>query len=176
MVDYRIRMRPGDTRPDVLWEQISDDHAIRIGRFIAAWGLIEFKLETIIWHLIRANKHDLRPLTARLDARPKKEAIDQLFKLRVLTDEQEKAWAEAKNLLGELTKARSWIAHGLWMPMPFEATGTLLTRKGKAPDTIAKFKPISVKELDRWLTQAAQTVSLLNLFLPCEPTPSRRKR
>jgi hypothetical protein len=116
------------------------------------------------------------PLTARLDARPKKEAIDQLFKLRVLTDDQEEAWNEAKDLLSQLTEARSWIAHGLWMPMPFGSIGALLTRKGKAPDTIAKFKPIGVKELDRWLAQAVQAVSLLNRFLPCEPTPSRRKR
>jgi hypothetical protein len=29
MVDYRIRLPPGDTRPDALWNTIPDEHAVR---------------------------------------------------------------------------------------------------------------------------------------------------
>lgn len=174
MVEYRIRLSEEDTRPDALWAQIPDDHAVRIGRFMAACSLIEFKMEMIIWHLIRTRKHDLRPLTARLDAGRKKDAIDELLKLRVLTADQQNAWDQAKELLGELSRDRSWIAHGLWLPLPLGETGALSTRRGKAPDAIARFKPIRVEDLDQWIAKAGRAVSLLNKFLPCEPTPPRR--
>jgi hypothetical protein len=113
MAEYRIRMLPGDNRPDVLWEQIPDDYAILVGRLMAAWSLIEFKLECIIWHFIGGHPRDLRRLTARLDARPKQEAIDELIVSRSLTPEQRKAWSQAKSLLTTLSCNRNWLAHGV---------------------------------------------------------------
>jgi hypothetical protein len=180
MADYRIRLRPGDNRPDALWNQIPDDHAVRVGRFMAAYALVEFKLEMIIWHLIGASKHDLRPLTARLDARPKKEAITELLKSRATVQaDQRSAWEATKPLLGELTERRSWLAHGIWVPAPLGATSTLLTRKGKAPDIIARMNPITVSDLDQWLSTAALAVENLNKLLPQthnEQSPSADKR
>jgi hypothetical protein len=176
MVDYRIRLSDEDTRPDALWAQIPDDHAVRVGRFMAAMSLVEFKLEMIIWHLIGANTHDLRVLTARLDASRKRDAIDELLKLRVLTADQQNAWDAAKPLLGRLSEARSRIAHGLWLPIRFGEIGALSTRRGKAPGSIARIRPIDVeKNLDQWIAKAGQAVSLLNKFLPCEPTPPPRR-
>jgi hypothetical protein len=80
---------------------------------MAAWSLIEFKLECIIWHFIGGHPRDLRRLTARLDARPKQEAIDELIVSRSLTPEQRKAWSQAKSLLTTLSCNRNWLAHGV---------------------------------------------------------------
>lgn len=48
MVEYRIRLGPGATKPYPLWDRIPDELAVRVGRFIAAYSLIEFELEVII--------------------------------------------------------------------------------------------------------------------------------
>jgi hypothetical protein len=181
MVNYRLRLDPDDPSPDALWDRIPDEHAIRVGRFMAAWTLIEFKLECIIWHLIGADKRDLRRLTAKLDVRPKEETIDELIALHPLHPEQAYAWAEAKVLLGQLVKERTWIVHGLWVPFPFSSVGVLQTAKGgirrdsktKAPTSVAlaKIKPVTTDDLDDWLLQARKAVRLLNQLLPDSAPP-----
>jgi hypothetical protein len=181
MVDYRVRLEPEDPSPDALWDRIPDEHAIRVGRFMAAWTLIEFKLEYIIWHLVGGDKRDLRRLTAKLDVRPKEETIDELIVMHPLRPEQAEAWAEAKVLIGELVKERTWIVHGLWVPFPFGSVGVQQTAKGgirrdsttKTPTSVAlaKIKLVTTDDLDGWLQQAREAVRLLNQLLP-ESAPS----
>ena len=166
MTTYRIRKRDGDAKPDAIWDQIPDEHAIRVGRLIAAYALVEFKLEAIIWRLIGANKHDLRPLTARLDARPKKEAIDDLMARRASPPDETEAWNLARPLLKQLSERRNWLAHGVWVPVPIGEISVLLTRKGKAPDIIARAKPVSTTDLDSWIADARVLVGHLNKILP----------
>ena len=174
MVEYRIRMHPGDNRPDALWEQIPDDHAVRVGRFMAAWSLIEFKLECIIWNLIGGDRKFCGPLTARLDAQPKQETIDELLVTRRLCPEQMEAWAAAKQAIGGLRQHRNSLAHGVWLPIPFEITGVLSTRKGgirkgdRKPYSVvlAQIKPIEIDDLDGWIAEAGEAVRNLNLLLP----------
>jgi hypothetical protein len=179
MADYRIRLHPDDTRPDALWGIIPDEHALLVGRFIAAYALVEFKLECIIWRLIKADKHALRPLTSRLDAKPKREAIDALMKQGAISAGHKAAWKEAKPILIKLSEHRSWIAHGLWVPLPIGAISVVMTRKGRSPDVIAKLKPLLDSEIKNWIAQAAQAIEHLNTLLPAqsdEPSPSPDKR
>lgn len=164
-----VAIRTENPQPDVLWNAIPDEHAVRVGRFLAGCALVEFKLEILIWHLIGAARHDLRPLTARLDARPKREAIDELLKRRAIPEDQDAAWEAAKPLLKQLAEHRSWLAHGFWVPFPLGKTSVVLTRKGKAPDVIARMKPITIGDLDTWIAQAADTVAHLNQLLPPDP-------
>jgi hypothetical protein len=178
MTRYHIRKRPDDPRPDAIWDQIPKEHAQRVGRLIAAYALVEFKLEAIIWRLIGASKHDLRPLTARLDARPKKEAIDELLACHAIPPEEMKAWNLAKPLLKQLSEHRNWFAHGVWVPVPIGETSVFLTRKGKAPDIIARAKPVSTTDLDLWIAEARELVRHLNMLLPDDgdaPPPQPRK-
>jgi hypothetical protein len=172
MTQYRIQKDPADPRPDAIWDQIPTEHAQRVGRLIAAYALVEFKLEAIIWRLIGTSKHDLRPLTARLDARPKKEAIDDILASRKVPPEQSEAWAKAKPLLKSLSERRNWLAHGIWVPIPLGQTSVLLTRKGKAPDIIARAKPVSTTDLDEWIEEARELVRCLNVLLPQGDAPS----
>jgi hypothetical protein len=181
MTDFQIRLHPDDPRPDALWDRIPDKHALGVGRFMAAWTLIEFKLECIIWHLIGGDKRDLRRLTAKLDVRPKEETIDELIVLHPLYPEQAAAWAEAKDLLKELVKQRTWIVHGLWVPISFDSVGVHQTAKGgvrkdkrtKHPTSVAlgQIKPITTTDLDDWLSKARETVRYLNKLLPDVPPP-----
>jgi hypothetical protein len=175
MVDYRIRLPQGDTRPDALWNTIPDEHAVRVGRFLAAWSLIEFKLECIIWHLIGDKPRDLRRLTTKLNVQLKGETIDELVALHPLCAEQMKAWGAAKDLIKELVSERNLLAHGVWVPIPFGSVGALLTSKGgirkgktKQPPvvTLGQIKPISVTDLDSWLAKTCKTVENLNKLLP----------
>ena len=142
--------------------------------------MIEFKLEIIIWHLIGGDKRDLRRLTAKLDVRPKEETIDELIVLHPLRPEQDEAWAEAKVLMRKLVKERTWIVHGLWLPIPFGSVGVQQTAKGgvrkdkatKAPASVAlaQIETVTTDDLDGWLPQAGETVRLLNK-LPPEGAP-----
>jgi hypothetical protein len=173
MTQYRISKGTGDPRPDAIWDQIPDEHALRVGRFIAAYALVEFKLEAIVWRLIGADKHDLRPLTARLDAQPKREAINELLARRTVPPEQEEAWDLAKPLLAQLSEHRAWLAHGVWVPVPIGQASVLRTRKGKA-NIIARLKPVATTDLDTWIAEARELVRLLNVLLPDPigaPTP-----
>ena len=55
MVEYRFPLQPG--KPHPLWDEIPDELAVRVGRFMAAYSLVEFELEVIIWHLTGATSN-----------------------------------------------------------------------------------------------------------------------
>jgi hypothetical protein len=163
MVEYRIRLRPGATKPHPLWDRIPDELAVRVGRFVAACSLIEFEIEVIIWHLTGAtSKHDRLDLTSRLDARRKAAAIKKLLKNHTVPLEQLAAWEAAEPLLEELAERRNWVVHGVWWPVPIMETSVLRTRKGKPPDSIARLRRIDVTDLDDWIGTAAEAVEHLS--------------
>ena len=170
-----VTIRTENPQPDVLWNAIPDEHAVRVGRFMAAWSLIEFKLEYLIWHFIGIDKRDLRRLTARLDARPKQEVIDELLARRRPTARDAQSWAAAKKLIDDISGRRNLVAHGVWVPYPLGSTGVLQTRRGGIvkddhgePIEVvpARLKPITTDELDDWIAQARAAVRHLNDLIP----------
>jgi hypothetical protein len=118
-------------------------------------------------------------LTARLDARPKQEVIDELLANRRPTPSQVQSWAAAKTLIAEISGRRNVIAHGVWVPYPLGSTGVLQTRRGgivkddrgEPIDVVpARLKPITTDELDDWIAQACEAVRHLNDLLPEHPS------
>jgi hypothetical protein len=167
-----LHVRSSDT-PDIdaMWGVISDDEAIRVGRFFAASSLLELKLELLIWRLIRADQPDLRPLTSRLEVTKKIEAINVLIERHPeLVAGRTSEWDKAKPLITSLAPKRAWLAHGVWIPWP---RGVLRIRAGDSSDFIGKLKPLTTEELDEWIADAAQAIRHVNQILePSEPTPS----
>jgi hypothetical protein len=169
---------------DALWNQIPDEHAARVGRLIAAWSLIEFKLECLIWHIIGGDKRDLHRLTSKLDWLPKEQTIDSLLAGRKVPAEHTAAWEAAENLMGQLSSHRNLLAHVVWVPFPIgqAGTGLLQTRKGgiikdaqRNPTdvVIAKIAAVTTTQLDHWIQMAGTVVDHLNTLLNDEPPPSR---
>jgi hypothetical protein len=162
---------------DVLWNRIPDDHAALVGRFIAAWSLIEFKLECLIWHLIGGDQRDLRRLTARLEHRPKEETIDELFAVRKPPAELAEAWKKAKAVIWQLVSHRNFLAHGVWVPYPIGSVGVMQTRKGgiindqhgkPADVVVAKIAVVETTEIEGWIDDARHAVDHLNKLLDWE--------
>jgi hypothetical protein len=152
---------------DVLWNRIPDEHALRVGRLIGAWSLVEFKLECLIWHLIGGDKRDLRRLTSRLDHRPKEETIDELLAVRKCPAKYAAAWETTKDLIGQLVPQRNLLAHGVWIPYPTGESGLMQTRKGgivkdsnKNPMdvVIAQITTVTTAQLDSWIELACKAV------------------
>jgi hypothetical protein len=52
-----------------------------------------------------------------------------------------------------------------------------LTRKGKAPNIIARLRPLSTADLDSWIAEVRELVRYVNVLLPDnggEPPPHAR--
>lgn len=165
---------------DVLWNRIPDDHAVLVGRFIAAWSLIEFKLECLIWHLIGGDQRDLRRLTARLDHRPKEETIDELLAVRELPAELADTWKKAKAVICQLVSHRNFLAHGVWVPYPIGSVGVMQTRKGgiindehrkPADVAMAKIAVVETTQIEGWIEGARHAVNQLNKLLDWGDSP-----
>src|SRR3954451_17271388 len=62
--------------------QIPDAHALRVGRLLAEWSVLELALEDLIWALSGLDHETGRLFTSRLDVRPKIEILDGLIKLK----------------------------------------------------------------------------------------------
>ena len=166
---------------DVLWNRIPDDQALRVGRFIAAWGLIEFKLECLIWDLIGSDQRYLRRLTARLEWRPKAETIDELLVVRKPPADQAEAWASAKQLIGQLVAHRNVLAHGVWVPCPIGSVGLMQTRRGgirkndqNEPEDIvvARIAVVTSEEVDGWIADSPEAIAHLNKLLEWTASPA----
>jgi hypothetical protein len=100
------------------WDpSIPDAIALRIGRFMAATSMMDFAMDSVIWHLLGVKPADARPLTFRLECGKKVAAIQNLIKRRErsLTAEQLAAWNAAKECIEEVSKERNWVAHGVWI-------------------------------------------------------------
>jgi hypothetical protein len=150
------------------WDpSIPDDIAVRIGRFMAATSMMDFAMDSVIWHLLGVKPADARPLTFRLESGKKVDAIENLIKRRQrsLTAEQLAAWTTAKECINEVSKERNWVAHGVWIKVWL---GAFRTHKG----TVGTYKPISQDDLDRWIERATEAIRELTKLLPSGPTPS----
>jgi hypothetical protein len=145
---------------------IPDPYALRLGHVTSRWGAIAFALEGIIWDLAGLQPGVGHVLTRSLEAGRKRELIQSLLEVVVVSPEVRRCWARADDQIALLAPTADVLAHGRWMPDPgsHHAHEQLIgwpAVSGEAETAVAGTIACTLQDLDRRTAEADDLLSML---------------
>jgi hypothetical protein len=138
---------------------LPDSHALLLGRLFAKTTIIEAELEALIWLLAGLEPPIGRLFTQHLDARRRRERVDELLGVVAAPARAKELWSKTKPHITKAITHRNDFAHSV--ALRFGGPSLLMSTRGAPEGSVYKTKIAPEHDTQAAVTAAEKTLDLL---------------